>query len=189
MIDTLRDGPADRACDVLIVGGGLAGLTLAAALGGAGVDTILVDRESADARLLDTFDGRTTAVAFGTKRIVEAAGLWAHVPAEATGAILDIRVTDERSPLFLHYDHREVGDEPFGWIVENRTLRRAAFARLAQLQTVAHLAPAGAEVAVQLDFGRPAFTANDLAAQARRIQGDGRDVAGPVVDLSAGVGD
>jgi 2-octaprenyl-6-methoxyphenol hydroxylase len=164
MTDIRRDGPADRACDVLIVGGGLAGLTLAAALGGAGVDTILVDRESADARLLDTFDGRTTAVAFGTKRIVEAAGLWAHVPAAATGAILDIRVTDERSPLFLHYDHREVGDEPFGWIVENRTLRRAAFARLAQLQTVAHLAPA--EV-------------TDLARTATRVRatlGDGTTV-------------
>ena len=142
MNNARRDGSADRRCDVLVVGGGLAGLTLAAALGGAGVDTVIVDRESADARLLDSFDGRTTAVAFGTKRIVEGAGIWPHVALDQTGAILDIRVTDDRSPLYLHSDHREVGDAPFGWIVENRLLRRAAFARLAALQTVAHLAPA-----------------------------------------------
>ena len=36
-----------------------------------------------------------------------------------------IRVTEGASPLYLHYDHRDVGDEPFGHMVENRHYRRA----------------------------------------------------------------
>ena len=44
------------------------------------------------------------------------------------GAILDIRVTDGPSLLFLHYDHRDVADHPLGYIVENRFIRRALHA-------------------------------------------------------------
>ncbi|WP_341872260.1 FAD-dependent monooxygenase [Nitrospirillum viridazoti] len=130
----------DLIADVAIVGGGLAGLSLAAALGTAGVRTLCIDRDSPAHQLGATFDGRTTAISHGSKKILEGAGVWAHLNGDA-GPILDIRVTDQNRPTFLHYDHREVGDQPFGYIVENIVLRRAQFARLAELPSVTHLAP------------------------------------------------
>ena len=51
--------------DVLIVGGGITGLTLAAALGSAGFDVVCVDRDTPEIRLDEAFDGRTTAIAYG----------------------------------------------------------------------------------------------------------------------------
>jgi 2-octaprenyl-6-methoxyphenol hydroxylase len=54
--------------------------------------------------------------------------------------ILDIRVSDGRSPLFLHYDHRDVGAIPLGHIAENRVIRQALLERLAQIPAVTMLA-------------------------------------------------
>ena len=125
--------------DVLVVGGGMVGLTLAAALGGVGLRVAVVDRTD-PAHLLDAaFDGRTSAIAHGSKRALDAIGLWPALAPDAE-PILDIRVSDGASPLFLHYDHREVG-APLGYIVENRAIRRTLFAHLRGLANVTLKAP------------------------------------------------
>jgi 2-octaprenyl-6-methoxyphenol hydroxylase len=167
---------AEIRADVLVVGGGLAGLSLTAALGTAGVETVCVDRDSPATRADLAFDGRTTAIALGSRRILEGGGVWAKVPEEAKGAILEIRVADSDSPLFLHYDHREVGDEPFGWIVENRELRLALFARLAELATVRHLAPAMVEGLERTAHGVLARLSDGRTVRASLVVGaDGRN--------------
>ncbi|MFM2042519.1 MAG: hypothetical protein RLY86_1095 [Pseudomonadota bacterium] len=165
--DAVAPSPAgaDLTAEVAIVGGGLAGLSLACALGTAGVPVVVIDRDPPDAQLADRFDGRTTAIAYGSAKVLDGAGLWADCAGEA-GPILDIRVTDQNSPLFLHYDHRDVGDAPFGWIVENRTIRRSLFRRLAALAgTVTHLAP----VAVT-GIDRQAGGATVTLADGRRVR-------------------
>lgn len=132
-------------CRVLIVGGGLAGLTLAARLGRIGLSVIVVDRETRKALAAVPFDGRTTAISYGSQLVLDAAGLWQTLQKDAE-PILDIRIADDRQPLFLHFDHREMADEsggaPFGHIVENRLIRLAQFASLDELTSVTHLAPA-----------------------------------------------
>jgi 2-octaprenyl-6-methoxyphenol hydroxylase len=76
-----------------------------------------------------------------SQRLLDTVGVWRHV-AEAQ-PILDIRVAEGDSPLFVHYDHREVGNQPFGHMVENRLLRLALFARLKELHNVRLIAPIG----------------------------------------------
>jgi 2-octaprenyl-6-methoxyphenol hydroxylase len=133
------------ATEVVVVGGGLAGLSMAAALAGAGVPVVCIDRDSPDAQGRDGFDIRTTALAYGSQKVLEGAGVWTHLAPHAC-PILDIRVADQFSPLFVHYDHRELTLEgqhrPLGWIVDNKDLRRALFARAAELPGLVHLAPA-----------------------------------------------
>ena len=51
--------------DVAIVGGGMVGLTLAAALGGAGIETAVVDAQAPETRLAAPYDGRASAIALG----------------------------------------------------------------------------------------------------------------------------
>ena len=56
--------------------------------------------------------------------------------------ILEIRVADDNAPLFLHYDHRELGtDAPLGWIVENRVLRCTLIEHARSLPNLRLLAP------------------------------------------------
>src|SRR3546814_5460527 len=83
------------------------------------------------------FDGRTSAIAHGSMRILDGAGVWQGM-AHAAEPIRDIRVADGGSPLFLHYDPAEVGGSLLGYIVENRVIRRALFEHLAGPRSEEH---------------------------------------------------
>ena len=110
--------------DIAIVGGGMVGLTLALGLEGVGARVAVIERASLDDMAEASFDGRGSAIAAGSQRILDGTGLWELLQADAE-PILEIRVADGASQLFLHYDHREVGEGPLGWIVENAHIRRA----------------------------------------------------------------
>lgn len=124
-----------KPADVLIIGGGIAGLTLGCALGRAGVTVVLVEPLPAVQLTSTGFDGRTTAVAAGSQAVLATIGAWPGMAADAQ-PILDIRVSDGHSPFFLHYDHREVGGEALGYIVENRIIRSALLELLTDLPTI-----------------------------------------------------
>jgi 2-octaprenyl-6-methoxyphenol hydroxylase len=135
-----------RVADVLIVGGGMVGMTLACALAGAGVEVAVIDRERPAAQVAPDYDGRASAIAHASAEALKGIGLWPLLQPYAS-PIVDIRVADGHpmrgvSPLFLHYDHREVGDAPFGYIVENRHIRVALGAFAAGLPKLSLLAPA-----------------------------------------------
>lgn len=159
----------DMKTDVLVVGGGLAGLTLAGVLGRAGVRTVIVDRDPPARQLQENFDLRTTAISWASHRVLQAAGVWDAVLPHAS-PILDIRVADGSSPLFLHFaaDHDGNG-EPFGWIVENARLRHILYQNLSALESVTHIAPAAAA----------AFDVNDY--RARVTLDDGRHIDAPLL--------
>jgi 2-octaprenyl-6-methoxyphenol hydroxylase len=128
---------AELDCEVLIVGGGLVGLTLCIALAGAGVSTILVDRETNDVSTAPAFDGRASAIAAGSRDVLATLGVWDLIVedgAPAAEPILEIRVSDGASPLFLHYDYREINQGPLGYIVENRLTRLALMHRVVDLE-------------------------------------------------------
>jgi 2-octaprenyl-6-methoxyphenol hydroxylase len=119
--------------ELLIAGGGLVGLLLGIACAGAGLDVVIVDPQEPEATRRDAYDARSSAITYASRRALDGLGLWQQMAAEAE-PILEIRVADDDSPLFLHYDHRDLGTgAPLGYIVENRVLRRALFERLRSL--------------------------------------------------------
>ncbi len=121
--------------DVVIIGGGLVGGPLGLALAGAGASVAVIEADTPDVQLDAAFDGRASAITSASQAMLAAVGLWESIEAEAQ-PILDIRVIDGHSPLFVHYDHRELGLGPLGYMVENRTIRRAVSARLDALDGV-----------------------------------------------------
>lgn len=130
--------------DVLIVGGGMAGLSLAVALAsarGTSLTVTVVDHLAPETVLEADFDGRTCAIAHGPQQVLAAIGAWPEIVGDAE-PILDIRVTDGHAPLFLHYDHRLVGKAPMGYIVENRHTRAGLHRLAARTPGVTLLAPA-----------------------------------------------
>ncbi len=136
--------------DTCIIGAGPVGATLAAALAAGGVRTAVVDAAPLPPMEMPEFDGRAYAIALTSQRLLAAAGVWDRLP-EAPCPILGIRVADGRpgeraSPLSLHFDHAEVGEDPFGWMVEARALRVALNARLPALPGLSVFAPAEARV-------------------------------------------
>jgi 2-octaprenyl-6-methoxyphenol hydroxylase len=127
--------------DILISGGGVAGLTAAAALGSAGFRVICVDptppvTEAGAAGA----DLRTTAFLQPSVGVLERAGLWQRlVPHAAPLQIM--RIIDAGGPepvarLVKDFDAAEISEAPFGWNLPNWLLRREMVARLADLPNV-----------------------------------------------------
>lgn len=184
-MSTIPSSPPSLQADVLIVGGGPVGGLTACALAQAGLAIALVEAaDPADLARPGT-DGRSIAIALSAKRVFDGAGVWPLLADEA-GPILQIRVTDGASPLFLHYDHDAIGDEPFGWIVENTTIRRAIHQRLGQLPSAQVLAPARVTAIDRDADGVTASLADGRTIRAGLVVGaDGR---GSTIRRLAGIG-
>lgn len=157
--------------DVVIVGGGLAGLTQGIALASHGMSVAIIDREDPARVLRAGFDGRVSAIALASQRMLEAIGLWRHV--REAQPMWDIRVSDGDSLLFLHYDHRDLGDAPFGYMVENRIMRQAQQDALAELPGAQLIAPM---TVAKVDRGLPGS-----GAPAQLTLADGRQLRARLV--------
>jgi 2-octaprenyl-6-methoxyphenol hydroxylase len=162
--------------ELLIAGGGLNGMLLAVACAGVRLRVAVIDRQDPTAMLDEKFDGRTSAIAYGSKLVFDGVGLWPRIADEAE-PIREIRVADDNAPLFLHYDHRELGsDTPLGYIVENRVLRRALFELAKSLPSLDILAPRTLGPMTADDSGAVATLADSTRIHARLVAAaDGKD--------------
>jgi len=167
--------------EALVAGGGMAGLAMGLALAKAGVSVAVVERQ-APATLRDAaFDGRTSAISYASAQVFKGIGAWPHM-ADAAQPMHDIRIVDSDylsgpSPLFLHYDHREVEGRPFGYILENRDIRAALLRAAAALgDRLRLLAPAELAETERGAGGVRAVLADGRRISAQLVIGaDGRD--------------
>ena len=160
--------------DVLIIGGGLVGSVAARALSCSGFRVTVVDGTDPRDIMDIAFDGRASAIAAASERLLSAIGIWPNLVKDVA-PILDIRVTDGKSPLFLHYDHEDVGAGPLGYLAENRHIRRAAQMTLADDPGVTFLAPMRVETLTRGASGVVATLSDGTAVSAAlAIAADGR---------------
>ncbi len=108
--------------DILVLGGGLVGTTLALALAKHGLRVAVVDPADPEAKLAAGFDGRASAIASASWRMLGAIGV-AEQLAPHGCPIRKIEVRDGLSPESLDFAPAEDAD-PLGTMVENRVLRR-----------------------------------------------------------------
>ncbi|TMM50785.1 UbiH/UbiF family hydroxylase [Sulfitobacter sabulilitoris] len=132
---------SDQTCDILISGGGIAGLTAAAAFGTAGFRVICVDPASPITdRDVDGSDMRSTAMLQPARAVLEAAGLWDRLAPHAA-PLQVMRIVDAGGEvaeprLTRDFNAADISDLPFGWNLPNWLLRREMVARLGDLPTV-----------------------------------------------------
>lgn len=124
--------------DIVIAGGGVAGLVAAAAFGTAGFGVILVDPA---APVTDPAqqgaDLRTTAFLQPARDFLDQAGIWPHLADHATPLQI-MRIVDAAATPHVTRDFNasDISALPFGWNLPNWLLRREILARLAQLPNV-----------------------------------------------------
>jgi 2-octaprenyl-6-methoxyphenol hydroxylase len=175
MSQAMTSNPDTAVC---VIGAGPVGATLAATLAAAGLPVAVVDSAPLPPMALPDFDGRAYAIALTSKRLLAAAGIWERLPAAPCG-IRRIRVADGRpgepaSPLSLMFEADQVSDEPFGYMVEARSLRLALNAAMPGMPNLRVFAPATATVerdaagaVVRLSTGEVIRTRLVVAAEGR----------------------
>ena len=167
--------------DILVSGGGVAGLTAAAAFGSAGFSVLCVDPAPpvTDGQATGA-DLRTTAILQPSLPVLQAAGLWGRLAPHAA-ALRVMRIIDAGGPdleprLIKDFDSADISDGPFGYNLPNWMLRREMVARLAELPNV-DFRPGVATIALLTRTSEARVTLSDGSRISARlaIAADGRN--------------
>jgi 2-octaprenyl-6-methoxyphenol hydroxylase len=127
--------------DVVIVGSGLVGASLAIALNGAGWSVALVEAVSIKAARQPSYDERNLALARASVNALGALGVWSFIGTTAT-SIKRIHITrrGEFGAVRLTAAEHDVAD--FGAVIPARELGNALLARLQECTTLVRICPA-----------------------------------------------
>ena len=169
--------------DIIISGGGVAGLTAAAAFGSAGFDVLCVDptppvteRDAAGSDL------RTTAILQPGQALLDQAGVWDRLAPHAAPLqvmrIVDAGGVDNTPRITKDFNAADISDKPFGWNLPNWLLRREMLARLADLPNVTFRpGTATRSLFTRTTMARVGLTDGTSATCRMVIAADGRDSA------------
>lgn len=127
--------------DILVSGGGVAGLTAAAVFGSTGFSVLCVDpAPPVTEREAEGADLRTTAFLQPAQALLDRAGLWGRLAPHAAGLqimrIVDAGGTEPEPRMTRDFNASDISEKPFGWNLPNWLLRREMVARLAELPNV-----------------------------------------------------
>jgi 2-octaprenyl-6-methoxyphenol hydroxylase len=128
-------------CDILISGGGIAGLTAAAAFGASGFNVICVDpAPPVTERDVQGSDLRTTAFLQPAQDLLQRCGLWQKLDPHAAPLQI-MRIVDAGGDVpeprvVKDFNASDISEKPFGWNLPNWLLRREMLNRLAELDNV-----------------------------------------------------
>lgn len=125
--------------DIVIIGAGAAGATLAVLLGQVGFDVVLVDPYPPKSFKQTETTGRTVALIGSSVEILKAAGVWDKLEGLScpmhTMKIIDVSKGD-KEPVSIEFDAMDAGRDEFGYNIPNAPLRAALFERVQKLKNI-----------------------------------------------------
>lgn len=148
-------------CDIVIVGGGPAGLAFACSLAGAGLDVRIVEQAPLEAIEAPKDDGRAIALNHTSMDLLGRLGAALRIPEDLKSPLRKAVVLDGPSPYSLVFDSKRRGADTLGWLVPNHAIRKALYETFAdraagELTTgvkAEHVRPGAETIAVTLSDG------------------------------------
>ena len=127
---------------VVIVGAGVTGATLAALLGKNGVNCALIETSAPDLAQERSSNSRILAMTLATARILQAAGAWQNISEEQLGKFCKMHVWDRNGGAEIHFDSNHLLQAMMGYIVEQKVLLQALFVALKNIPNISFYQPA-----------------------------------------------
>lgn len=153
--------------DVLIIGGGMVGLTLACALGQSNLALKIAVLEAREAgEVGEEYDLRVSAISRASQQVFRNLGAWTGIESRRLCAFEHMHVWDATGDGEIHFDAANLGVDALGHIVENRVTQAALLDRLKALANVEWICPAEVE---HIDY-QPLNSRVDLV-DGRNLQG------------------
>lgn len=181
---------SDHRTDILVSGGGLAGLTTTLRLAAEGFDVTCVDPGPRPDPDTANRERRTTAILHPGIATLGSAGVWADIEPSAQEMrgmrIVDCGGADHAPRSETFFDAQEIGDESFGWNIRNGAARVAMVERIDALENARLLCGVALDSFVTRDDAVLARLSDGQTLRAALLVGaDGRDSA---VRKLAGIG-
>ena len=139
--------------DVVIVGGGMVGLGLAAALKNSELKVAIVEGQLPDTRLGEAPDNRVSALSLASQRILQGVGAWDGIVARRLQPYDSMEVWEQDSFGHIGFDAASLRQPALGHIVENRVIQLALLDAIAGASNISLLTPARAQSLQVSDAG------------------------------------
>ncbi|MFA5984285.1 MAG: FAD-dependent monooxygenase [Methylococcaceae bacterium] len=163
--------------DVVIVGGGMVGATLACALGGTGLTVALLENQHPTAFAADQpHDLRVSALSIASKQILASIGAWEGVLARRLCPFRRMRVWETAGDTEFCSD--DIGAHELGFIVENRVTQLALWDCLQRFDNIELICPAALK--------KINYSASQVGAHSSLELADGRQLAAKVLVAADG---
>ena len=136
--------------DVAVIGGGMAGASLACGLAAHNFNVALIEAQPPDAARQPSYDDRGIALSLSSRVLLDELDLWSGLARHA-GAIERVHVSAQGGCGGVRMSAESVGLEALGYVVSARELGRALYAELAEHSAVEVFCPATATAVARGD--------------------------------------
>ncbi len=155
--------------DLLIVGGGMVGASLACALGDTALRIGVVESQPAKMEWsADSYDIRVSAITRATEQVFRMIGAWEGMVARRVTPYSAMAVWDGTGTGSIGFDCADLGEPDLGHIIENRVILAALLERMSRFDNVELLCPARV-AGLERDEGAATLTLEDGRALAARL--------------------
>ena len=127
--------------DIVIVGGGMVGASLACALGNSPFKVALLDQRVASPPPAQGFDQRVSAITLASRALFENLGAWDFMIRRRVSTVEEMHIWDEAGSGEIRFDAAEIAEPCLAYIIENSVIQTALLERLQQFTNVHLLCP------------------------------------------------
>ncbi len=122
--------------DVIIIGGGPAGLSFARDLAETELNITIVEKQSENILANPPYDGREIALTHLSYKIMNNLNMWNLISDDHISLIKTAKVLNGKSPYALSFNHEEAGEANLGFMISNQNIRKAAYESLAGFKNI-----------------------------------------------------
>jgi len=113
--------------DIIIIGAGPSGLSLACSLAETNLQIIIIENQPIKKIAVPKYDGREIALTHFSKKILDELNIWDQFAPNKISPIKEAKVLDGNSSYALHFDRRKVNKDALGYLVSNHHIRKALY--------------------------------------------------------------
>ena len=122
--------------DLVIIGAGPSGLSLACALANTKLKIAIIEKNSKNKFSKPQNDGRDIALTHQSMDILKKIGVWKNINSKKISLVKEARVLDGNSSKYIHFDHTKTIEKSLGYLVPNYVIRKAIYEKLQTLKTI-----------------------------------------------------
>ena len=122
--------------DIVVIGGGPAGLSFACSMAGLDLNVLLVEKSTLESISKPKPDGREIALTHHSRKILIKLGVWALIDEAEVSLLKEAKVFDGDSDALLNFDAKKSAIEALGYLVPNHLIRAALFEQASQTENV-----------------------------------------------------
>lgn len=127
--------------DVVIVGGGIVGLTLAHALKASELSIAVIDSQTGDRPLSMQPELRVSTFTLASENVLRNLGIWQELDSQRIVPYKHMAVWDQDSFGKIQFSHQDVAEKHLGTVIENQAIRRSLWLKAVEAEHITILAP------------------------------------------------